>query len=285
MTHDRWPQRARDPFGMGRLLPLGSPEDGAWLAESAAREVLRRTAQDVPGVSPGTLRIGAAPTAPDTGPTAARPPVSLPPGALPPGPLRLTLEFALLVGHRVPQVAAHLREVLWSEATAGLGLPIDTVDLTVTALLDAAPPPADHTGPDDRQPAAQRPREPYGDGAPATPGTDGAGPGPTGHGDDTGAPGPRDDSGDVARVAAAVEAVPGVARLGGRFAGPGRPVDLVERPGADGHGATPPARHVRVEITVARGQRPLDVARAVRGAASRALVDRPAVAVLVMDLE
>lgn len=43
--------------------------------------------------------------------------------------------------------------------------------------------------------------------------------------------------------------------------------------------------HVRLELAVSRGHRPLDVARAVRQAVTEALPDRPSVAVLVTGLD
>ncbi|MER5991232.1 hypothetical protein [Streptomyces viridosporus] len=88
--------------------------------------------------------------------------------------------------------------------------------------------------------------------------------------------GPGDSEAD--RVRAAVLAVPGVARLTGA---PDRPVRLTERAG----GAALPHRHARVDLAVRRDHRALDVARAVRAAVSRALPDRPTVAVLVTEVD
>ncbi|MER5829185.1 nucleopolyhedrovirus P10 family protein, partial [Streptomyces mirabilis] len=50
MTADRWTQAVRRQLGLGRLLPLGHPRDGAWIAEEAADAFLRRAAADVPAV-------------------------------------------------------------------------------------------------------------------------------------------------------------------------------------------------------------------------------------------
>ncbi|MEU1261816.1 hypothetical protein ABZ473_06930 [Streptomyces cellulosae] len=82
------------------------------------------------------------------------------------------------------------------------------------------------------------------------------------------------------RVADVVLGVPGVSRLTGVW---GRAVRLGEQ-GA-GVGDALPRRHARVDLAVAAGFRPLEVARAVRAAVAEALPDRPTVAVLVTDLD
>ncbi|MGV9227488.1 hypothetical protein ACWDPF_33020 [Streptomyces albogriseolus] len=82
------------------------------------------------------------------------------------------------------------------------------------------------------------------------------------------------------RVAAVVLRVPGVSRLTGVW---GLPVQLGEQAPAPGDAL--PRRHARVDLAVAAGFRPLEVARAVRAAVAEALPDRPTVAVLVTDLD
>ncbi|NEC74051.1 nucleopolyhedrovirus P10 family protein, partial [Streptomyces rochei] len=49
-TADRWTQAVRERLGLGRLLPLGGPGDGAWIAERAVRGALLAAAGGVPGV-------------------------------------------------------------------------------------------------------------------------------------------------------------------------------------------------------------------------------------------
>ncbi|MFE9612307.1 nucleopolyhedrovirus P10 family protein [Streptomyces sp. NPDC006012] len=82
---------------------------------------------------------------------------------------------------------------------------------------------------------------------------------------------------DETRAATAALSVPGVARLTGSLGGLGRAVRIEhdDRPGALPH------RHVRVELAVAGGHRPLDVARGVRTAVAAELAGRPTVAVVV----
>ncbi|MFE7964292.1 hypothetical protein ACFU0X_14725 [Streptomyces cellulosae] len=82
------------------------------------------------------------------------------------------------------------------------------------------------------------------------------------------------------RVADVVLGVPGVSRLTGVW---GRGVRLGERASAAGDAL--PRRHARVDLAVAAGFRPLEVARAVRAAVAEASADRPTVAVLVTDLD
>ncbi|NEB73078.1 nucleopolyhedrovirus P10 family protein, partial [Streptomyces fulvissimus] len=50
MSTDGWTEAVRHQLGLGRLLPMGEAPDGAWLTEAAARTVLRRSADEVPGV-------------------------------------------------------------------------------------------------------------------------------------------------------------------------------------------------------------------------------------------
>lgn len=239
---DGWAASVRERLGLGRLLPLGGPADGAWIAEQAAESVLRSSAAG-PGTVLGRLRIGtaavgAAPGGPEgggdepgeglrggareerTGPPPA------PPSALPPGPLRIEAEFTATADRPLPTSAALLREALLDAASRRLGLDVSEVDLRVTDLLDAAPAPGERvTAPRAEFRAARA----------------------EGH----------------AGLAAA--AVPGV-------------VSLTRVLGAPVHTA---ADHVRVEVATEDGHRALDVARAVRTAVTDALADRPPVSVLV----
>lgn len=236
----------RTQLGLGRLLPLGGPGDGAWIAEPAAAGALRRAVRGVPGVRLGSLRIGLAD--PDEG---AESVVPAPPSALPPGALRVVADCAAGGEEPLPVAADRLREAL-AGAAEWVGLAVTEVDLRVTGLLEA-------------DQVAQAEDE----------GSGGAGA--------TAAPKPGDPAGDAGRVEQAVLGVPGVVRLTGALGGVGRAVRIEEREGAGA--AALPRRHVRVEVAVAVGVRPVEVAGAVRSAASRALPDGPTVAVLVTSLE
>ncbi|MGX1269140.1 nucleopolyhedrovirus P10 family protein [Streptomyces phaeoluteigriseus] len=131
MTADKWTRAVREQLGMGRLLPLGEPRDGAWITEDAAQAVLRGAVGGLPGVRLGVLRIAVA----DPGRT-YEPVVPAPPSALPPGPLRVTADFAAAASEPLPATASRLRTALASAAAERLGLVVAEVDLRVTALLD-----------------------------------------------------------------------------------------------------------------------------------------------------
>lgn len=132
-----WTGAVRARLRLGRLLPLGAPGDGAWLAEQAAEKVLRRAAERVPGVLPGRIRVGLA----DPG-SAGTPAVPSPPAALPPGPLRIEAEFAAIGAAPLVEPAERLRGALFTAAGERLGLRVAAVDLRITALLDGPPEPA-----------------------------------------------------------------------------------------------------------------------------------------------
>ncbi|WP_431773189.1 nucleopolyhedrovirus P10 family protein [Streptomyces cucumeris] len=126
----------RQQLRLGRLLPLGGPEDGTWLTEQAAEGVLRRAAAEVPGVRLDGLRIG--PADPDAVGSSA---VPAPPSALPPVPLRIGAECGATVAEPLPVTADRLRDALLGAVTDRLGLTVDAVDLRVTQVLEGPPPP------------------------------------------------------------------------------------------------------------------------------------------------
>ncbi|MFE4639887.1 hypothetical protein [Streptomyces sp. NPDC056730] len=163
---DGWTAAVRQQLGLGRLLPLGGPRDGAWLSERAAADELRLAAAEVTGAVLGRLRLSLADPE-----GAGRPAVPPPPSALPPGPLRIDGEFAAGPAEPLPAVAERLREALFACATERLGLRVAEVDLRVTALLGpsgeaAEGPPAGiaaGAGPDGGRPAAVRAAAPEGE--------------------------------------------------------------------------------------------------------------------------
>lgn len=130
---DGWTAAVRQRLGLGRLLPLGGPADGAWISERAAAAVLRAA---VAGAGPvlGGLRISVAD--PDGAPDAE---VEPPPSALPPGALRIEATMSAVAGRPLPVAADALRSALLTAAGERLGLVVDAVDIRVTELLDAPP--------------------------------------------------------------------------------------------------------------------------------------------------
>ncbi|MFD5591498.1 nucleopolyhedrovirus P10 family protein [Streptomyces griseorubiginosus] len=262
MTAEQWARTVRHHLGLGRLLPLGGPGDGAWISEEAATAVMRVAARGLVGVRLGTVRIGLAHPG-----DAHESVVPAPPSALRPGPLRLTAEFEATPAEPLPVTAELLRTALAGAAAESLGLDLGEVDLRVTELLDEAAP-LDETALLDKaalldeaaEPSSVRPEvrpEPSLVGQPA-------------------APRPTETApGDETLAADAALAVPGVSMLTGLL---GRPVHIGDRD--TGEGALP-RRHVRVELAVGAGRRAVDVAREVRAAVGTALPDHPTVAVLV----
>ncbi|MFI9743695.1 hypothetical protein [Streptomyces sp. NPDC052494] len=137
-TAEGWTAAVRARLAPGRLLPLGAPEDGAWITERAARTVLDGAAAAVRGAVPGELRIGPDPEAvPGTG-TEAVPGTGTDAGPAE-GALRISVGFGAVAGRPLPEIAAELRAALLAAAEDGLGLVVAAVDLRVTELLDAAP--------------------------------------------------------------------------------------------------------------------------------------------------
>ncbi|MEU5718221.1 hypothetical protein AB0G71_20995 [Streptomyces sp. NPDC020403] len=133
---DGWTAAVRQRLGLGRLLPLGGPADGSWIAERAATAVLRDATAGA-GALLGPLRIAPADPA-----GATEPVVPGPPSALPPGPLRIEAGFAATAARPLPATAAALRAALLAAAAERLGLVVDEVNLRVTDLLDEEPGPA-----------------------------------------------------------------------------------------------------------------------------------------------
>ncbi|WKX69670.1 nucleopolyhedrovirus P10 family protein [Streptomyces sp. XD-27] len=267
---DRLARAVREQLGLGRLLPLGGPGDGAWLTERAADRVLRRAAAAVPDARLATLRIGLADPA-----AVARPEVPPPPSALPPGRLRIEATCAAAATREpLPLVADALRTALAGAAGDRLGLLIEAVDVRVTALLDE-PVSAD---------AAEVPPAPEGGAAEEPDRMDGRA--EEGAEDrlesrtDDGPQGPDLPPGAVA-AAAAAHAVPGVAALTSALGGSRQPVRIEDRATPDG---APAGRHVQVQVAVAPGHRALDVACAVRAAVARTVSAPVTVAVLVTDV-
>ncbi|MFE0965700.1 nucleopolyhedrovirus P10 family protein [Streptomyces fungicidicus] len=253
MTADRLTRAVRQQVGLGRFLALGGPRDGGWIAERAAEVVLRRAvARDAPGVRLDGVRIGLA--GPEAVGRAGEPAVSVlpavppPPGALPPEPLRVTAEFSATAARPLPETAERVRAVLAEGAVERIGLDVVEVDLRVAELLEVEPVPSAEGG-----------------------GEAGSGPPESGEGGVGG-------DAEVERVGVAALAVPGVSRLTGVL---GRSVQVSERASV----RALPRRHVRVDLAVAGGVRPLDVVRGVRVAVGAVLPDGPTVAVLVTAVD
>jgi hypothetical protein len=233
VTTDRLTRTVREQVALGRLLPLGGPDDAVWITESAAVRALRRACAALPGARLGEVGVTLGEGMAEGVPAAA------PLGALPHLPLRIEAEFEAAADEPVPVVADRLRDRLWDAASAGLGLAVEAVDLRVTGLLEGDRPASAATDGDDLSDAADPDGEPE--------------------------PGPAGVRGPAAAVEAAARAVPGVLRLTRRLAGLGN--------GPRVHDTEPPqapARHVQLQIATAPGHLPLTAARHAAAAAAEA---------------
>ncbi|MER5383243.1 hypothetical protein ABT040_23715 [Streptomyces sp. NPDC002688] len=236
---ETWTQAVRRQLDLGRLLPLGGPHDGTWITEQAAVRVLERTAAEIPGAWMESLRIGPAPDEPVSEP-AVRPPAS----ALPPGPLKIEAAFTASLGLPLPETADRLRSALLNAATERLGLATVTADLHVTNLHEASEAVGSRT--------SKRAMKPVPEAAAARSSPPVAGTGSM--------------WGPVAELADVATAVPGVARLTTVLGS--RPVKVEDHD-------EPPGRRIEVQLAVAPGHHPLEVARAVRAAVAAATTDAP----------
>lgn len=139
---DGWTAAVRQRLGLGRLLPLGGPDDGTWIAERAAEAVLREAAAGS-GTVLGELRIGPVDLGAGSPPAADGVMVPAPPSAYPAVPLRIEAEFSATMDQPLPATAQALRSVLLDAARQRLGMAVTEVDLRVTELLDTAPEPVE----------------------------------------------------------------------------------------------------------------------------------------------
>jgi hypothetical protein len=247
---DRLARTVREQVALGRLLPLGDPDDDAWITERATVRALRWTAAGLSGVRLGTVSLALADGDGDV-------PETAPVGALPHLPVRIEASFEATAEEPLPLAADRLRDVLWTTARDGLGIAVSAVDLRVTGLLDG-----DDTGRtelDAAEPGTEL--EPLDADGPVVVGV----------------------RGPVDAVAAAALSVPGVVRLSARPVGLGPGVRIQDSTGPD----EVPGRRVQVQIAVSPGHRPLEVVRAVAAAVgAAAAADAPGpvrTAVVVTD--
>ncbi|MFF7157258.1 nucleopolyhedrovirus P10 family protein [Streptomyces sp. NPDC008139] len=238
---DRLARTVREQVALGRLLPLGTPDDNAWMTERAAVRALRWTTAGLSGVRLGGVSLALAESggeAPESGPV----------GALPHLPVRIEASFEATADEPLPQAADRLRDVLWTTARDGLGIAVTEVDLQVTGLLDGDDAPVSEL-------AGAEDAEPDGDEAPV----------------------PLDPSGLAEAVATAALTVPGVVRLSRRPVGLGSGVriqDTAAGSAGDSAGSDEaPGRSVQVQIAVSPGHRPLEVARSVAAAVAVAAAE------------
>ncbi|PKW04991.1 hypothetical protein SAMN05428944_0053 [Streptomyces sp. 1222.5] len=108
---------------LGRMLPLADPDRDLRIAESAAATVLRRAADDVPGVQAAACRL--TPADDDDGTKR----------------VVVTLTLAAGLDRPLPDRIDEVRRSVLHAAEHTIGLQVTAVDITVTDLLDPSPSP------------------------------------------------------------------------------------------------------------------------------------------------
>lgn len=135
MTMDPLTRTVREQVALGRLLPLGGPDDTVWITQQAAVGVLRRSCAALPGIRLGEVDVALADGVPTVVPDAA------PVGALPHLPVWIDAGFEAAADEPLPLAADRVRDALWAAARDLLGLRVAAVDLRVTGLLADEPVP------------------------------------------------------------------------------------------------------------------------------------------------
>ena len=231
MTMDRLTRTVREQIALGRLLPLGGPDDSVWITERATVRALRQAVAPLPGIHLGDVSVLLADAPDDTGGGTEFYGVA-PVGALAHLPLRVEAAFEAGTDEPLPRTADRLREAIWDTARDRLGLAVRAVDLQVTGLIDG-----DAAGPAVAQAAQDEPAD---DEEPGGPPAEGA----------------------AAAVRTAAAAVPGVARLTRGLAGLGPGVRVHDLSAPEDE----PGRRIQLQIAVAPGHQALTVSRAVAAA-------------------
>ncbi|WP_328467604.1 Asp23/Gls24 family envelope stress response protein [Streptomyces sp. NBC_00448] len=123
----------RSELRPGRTLPLGEPEEDAWITEATAARVLRAAAESLPGVRAGSCRI--APVAMDE---LNDPLLPARPGLPGREPVRVRLEVTFPFAPDLNELADQVRQEVFAAADRQLGMRVAAVDVRLTDLLDEA---------------------------------------------------------------------------------------------------------------------------------------------------
>ncbi|MFH8750413.1 Asp23/Gls24 family envelope stress response protein [Streptomyces rimosus] len=100
----------------GRTLPLGEPEDDAWITEAAAAKVFRAAAETLPDVQAGSCRVTL---------------------LAPRGPMKVALELVAGYAWPLPALADRVRERVRAAARDGVGLAVGEIDVRVVDLMES----------------------------------------------------------------------------------------------------------------------------------------------------
>ncbi|MFE2378719.1 Asp23/Gls24 family envelope stress response protein [Streptomyces sp. NPDC059398] len=111
----------------GRTLPLGEPDEDAWIVEAAAARTFRAAAELVPGVQVGSCRIAPLDRA---GSSAG------PADTAPRGPVRVRVEASVALTLNLQEAADEIRERIAGAADSALGMEVASVDVCITDVTD-----------------------------------------------------------------------------------------------------------------------------------------------------
>ncbi|WP_434597572.1 hypothetical protein [Streptomyces sp. A5-4] len=100
----------------GRTLPLGEPDEDSWVFESAAAKAFRAAADSLPGVRAGSCRVA-------------------PVGAA----ARVEVAVAVALTWNLQDASDAVRGRIFAAASDVLGMPLRSVDVLVTDILDEEP--------------------------------------------------------------------------------------------------------------------------------------------------
>ncbi|WP_208853309.1 Asp23/Gls24 family envelope stress response protein [Streptomyces albofaciens] len=100
----------------GRTLPLGGPEDDAWITEAAAAKAFRAAAETLPDVQAGSCRVTL---------------------LAPQGPMKVALELVAGYEWPLPALADRVRERVRAAARDGVGLAVEEIDVSVVDLVES----------------------------------------------------------------------------------------------------------------------------------------------------
>ncbi|MFJ1647870.1 hypothetical protein [Streptomyces sp. NPDC088258] len=114
----------------GRTLPLGGPEDDAWIVEAAAARAFRAAAESLPAVRAGSCRIG------PLDPGAARRSGTAAGGAGDRGPVRVRLEVVAGLRWPLPELAESVRARVAAAAEDAIGIEVARIDVLIVDVLD-----------------------------------------------------------------------------------------------------------------------------------------------------
>ncbi|MEU2787979.1 Asp23/Gls24 family envelope stress response protein [Streptomyces sp. NPDC007100] len=100
----------------GRTLPLGEPEDDAWITEAAAAKTFRAAAETLPGVQAGSCRVTL---------------------LAPHGPVKVALQLAAGYEWPLHALADRVRERVRAAARDRVGLRVEEIDVSVVDLVES----------------------------------------------------------------------------------------------------------------------------------------------------